>query len=326
LLLTSQSVNADLTGNARQLTITNTGNNEATGLSITYPTWPAGTPITTASSTCGNTLAPATHCIIIISPGSDATSNCNTGIVPTPGTIRVSATNVAATLTSEVVVLNYGCIYQGGFIYSVDDNTPPTGSIGGKIAAVTDNVSGQTSSSIATIGWGGYGTDIGSALYDNSAQGANEGSANSAAIIRALAMNYSRPHNGPSPELLSSDYAAGWCSSLSVDATGASSCTVPNTCYTNWYLPAICELGPFKQGATCTTTNIQQQLFENTLISKATLGLVTSPGHYWSSTEFLSYPSDYAWYESFGDHNVQQGYDGKGSSLNVRCSRSLSVS
>ncbi len=38
---------------------------------------------------------------------------------PSPGTITVSATNVATPATTNVVVLGYGCQYQGGFLYSV---------------------------------------------------------------------------------------------------------------------------------------------------------------------------------------------------------------
>ena len=68
------------------------------------------------------------------------------------------------------MVLSYGCIYQGGFIYSVDDTTADIGGIGGKTAAVNDTIPGQTSPTAATPDWGGNGTDIGSALYETNAQ------------------------------------------------------------------------------------------------------------------------------------------------------------
>ncbi|WP_028389203.1 hypothetical protein [Legionella fairfieldensis] len=189
--------------------------------------------------------------------------------------------------------------------------TAPTGSIGGKTAAVTDTVPGQTSLSIATPDWGGFGTDIGSALYETSAQGANNGSSNSATIVSTL-----------TPPTSLSDYAAGLCSTLSVDDTGASSCTTPSVCYTNWYLPAICELGPYGVICTSGSTNIQQQLFENTLIPSTTLGLVDA-GYYWSSTELSGLPQGIAWYEYFSTSSSTRSGVSKNSLLGVRCSRKL---
>ncbi|WP_242604060.1 DUF1566 domain-containing protein [Legionella jamestowniensis] len=54
-----------------------------------------------------------------------------------PTVVTVSADNAPST-DINVLVLGYGCIYQGGFLFSVDDSTSNTGSIGGKVAALTD--------------------------------------------------------------------------------------------------------------------------------------------------------------------------------------------
>jgi len=51
--------------------------------------------------------------------------------------VTVSASN-AATVTSNVFVLDYGCIYQDGYIFSIDDATTSTTSIGGKVVAQLD--------------------------------------------------------------------------------------------------------------------------------------------------------------------------------------------
>lgn len=317
--------NAALTGNPRQITIQNTGSAPATNVSASMSGQPLGTSIT--SNTCNGTLNAGASCIITVTPGAVASSNasstpCTSGTRPVPGVVTITADGG---LTSHVnaYVLSYGCIYQGGFIYSVDDTTLNAASIGGKTAALMDTYPGRPFPIITgTPNWGGYGIDIGSNLYETSPQGANNGSANSAAIISALTTNYSNPpYSGSSPVPLS-NYAAGLCSMLSVDSSGASSCTAPNTCYTDWYLPATCEQGPVVPLCTAGSTSIQKQLFENALIPGATLGLVNN-AYYWSSTESSINPASYGRLENFSTGGSNQGPEFKDSQLGVRCSRIL---
>ncbi|MCL9685121.1 hypothetical protein [Legionella maioricensis] len=307
LSVNNLSLNAQLTGSPRVIIISNVGSQTVTGLSVNFPTWPAGT---TATDNCGNTLAPGNSCTITITPGANPTTNCNTGLVPSPGVVTVSATN-AASVQTNVVVLSYGCIYQGGFIYSVDDTTPNTDSILGKIAAVTDTVPGTTAPAAGLPDWGGDGTDVspGGSTYENNPVGANNGSVNTATIISVLGC--SLPN------------AACSCNALSVNAAGTSSCSSPSLCYTGWYLPAICELGPFGIACTAGSTNIQEQLFvANPPIPG--LGLVDT-GYYFSSTEYSGTPTHYAWYEVFfTPGGGGQAFDGpKDFSLGARCSRAL---
>jgi hypothetical protein len=106
LSVNDPTINAALTGNSRQITITNTGATAATGLNISYEALPSGT---TVSGTCEGTIEPGTSCTMTITPGDTATSSCNTGIEPTSGTITVSATNVVTAVTINVFVLSYGC-------------------------------------------------------------------------------------------------------------------------------------------------------------------------------------------------------------------------
>ncbi|KTD35219.1 NHL repeat protein [Legionella moravica] len=315
--------NNALTGTPRQITITNTGSGEATNVLVSSSGLPSDASV--SPSSCATLAANGGQCVITVTPGAIASANassalCTTGVQP-EGSVSVTADGGLSALVN-VYVLSYGCIYQGGFIYSIDDTTTNTGSIGGKTAAVGDTYPGQTSVSLATPNWGGAGTSIGSALYETSSQGANNGSANSTAIISALTTNFSSPpYNGASPVPLV-NYAAGLCSLLSVNAAGATSCTSPNTCYTNWYLPAICEWGPL--GAICTSgsTNIQQQLYENVLIPSATLGLVSS-GFYWSSTENSFNPLNTAWYQFLG--GSFRSTTNKGARIGIRCSRALTL-
>lgn len=148
-----------VSGNSRSITITNTGDGPATGLSINQPGWPSGTSLS-PSSTCANggSLAAGASCTLVIAPGATATSNCTTGIAPTPGVLTVSA-NGGASASVNTTVIGYGCQYQGGFVFAMDDTTPTTGSIGGKVASLVDQAAPFISSGPqpTSIIWGSNG-------------------------------------------------------------------------------------------------------------------------------------------------------------------------
>lgn len=286
-------LNPALTGSARQITIQNTGTTEATGLNITYPAWPGGTPATTASSTCGATLAAGATCTITVLPGSEPTSDCNTGIVPTPGTISVSATNVASAVTSDVVVLSYGCQYQGGFLYSVDDTTANTDSIGGKVAGL-DNVSNSNRWINAT------GTDIpGAESNTNGIQNTDE-------IVANLACT-SSPNNCAAYQCRNNFTAGG---------------------YTDWYLPAICEEGfdRTSNGSGCGSGDAPTiQNMQSNLVDNGNVGSLSD--FYWSSTEYSPSPTVNAWNQDFatGGGGGGQYVDNKLFERAIRCSRALTI-
>lgn len=357
-------LNAALTGNARYITIQNTGTNPATGLSVSATGLPTGTNITTVPTTCTGTLAPSATCTVTITPGSNATSSCNTGIAPTPGTITVSATNVATPATSNVVVLSYGCQYQGGFLYSVNDTTnngvtetcttpPCTGSIGGKVASLTDQAapyinSGPQATSIiwssngtgATSGDVNYTSILGidetstdaapspaSPAYPGgtpaytACNGASDGACDSSNILSYY--NFNRVSGGAAPTPLNY-YAAGLC-------------TATINTYSDWYLPSICEIDSVSGNVTCPTG--AQSMVANLLFLIGDPGAGTPStscippsgtdclaGDYWSSTEFSTSPLSYAWDEYFapggGSH---QDFTIKNFRLGVRCSRALTL-
>ena len=317
--------NAALTGTPRQIVITNTGAIAATNVSITYPTWPAGT---TASSTCGSVLTAASSCTITITPGAAATSDCTSGIAPTSGVITMSADD-AADSHVPAAVLGYGCIYQGGYIFSIDDTTATTGSVGGKVAALYDQSTG--------IAWSSDGS--GSVSYDAvlgidetstasspsptsppypsgtqiyaACQGNSDGACNTANILSYY--NFNRTSGGPAPTPWD-QYAAGTCK-----ATIAG--------YSDWHQPAICELGydNFSNGSGCgtpsspTLQNMQSNLFENGNVGNLF-------GSHWSSTEFSGVPNFSAWMHYFdsglGGGSDQSPYQ-KGNTSSTRCARSL---
>lgn len=73
-------------------------------------------------------------------------------------------------------------------------------------AGATYQLANSTANHTVNVTFGTV-TNMGAALYETNAQGANDGCANSTAIISALTPNYSSPsYNGSSPVPLS-DYA-----------------------------------------------------------------------------------------------------------------------
>ncbi|HHI9468053.1 TPA: hypothetical protein ACP9DH_003890, partial [Legionella anisa] len=113
-------------------------------------------------------------CTITVTPGSTATSDgtnpCSSnGTAPLPGAVQVSADN-ATTVSTDVVVLSYGCIYQGGYVYAFDDTTPNTSSVGGKVATTSDQAApypnGIVWSSNGGTGGGTGGSDPVDVSYD----------------------------------------------------------------------------------------------------------------------------------------------------------------
>lgn len=314
--------NAALTGTPRVITITNSGTVTASNLDITYPTFPTGT---TATTNCDASLTASSSCTITITPGANATSSCDSGITPTPGNISISAEN-ASTVSSNVSVLTYGCIYQGGYIFSVDDTTSNTSGIGGKVAAQAD----QAAAFPAGIIWSsnGAGTyDGGSSIYgidetsttatpspnggslagQSSCNGATDGSCNTTNII----VVYSLPNTDPAISF--TNYAAGLCKA-----------TISG--YSDWYLPSVCEMGYDRTtvGTGCgsagspTLQNIQSNLVDNGDIGSLS-------GVFWSSSQLSSLPGTTAWFSTFATAGGNtQSSGSKGNAAGVRCVRSIS--
>ena len=278
----------DLTGNSRTITITNTGSNSA--MNVTYspsPALPNGTTISPES--CGTIVAYNT-CMLTITPGKTESATAgNTS--PTPITLSISGENTN-TLTPTVNILTYGSVYQGGYIYAVDDTTPNTGSIGGTVVTQTDQApdgvvwsSNGAGSAQAIVsydiipGIGENSTTTNSdpiyvdaqtsfnTTYSNtstfpfpsgsfsSCDGRTNGACNSANILtfyKAFVTNYgigSSPYALSAGPTTTSYYAAGRC-------------TATISGYSDWYLPAICEMGPDSGGSGCSasTQDIVSQL------------------------------------------------------------------
>ncbi|MFW2532738.1 MULTISPECIES: DUF1566 domain-containing protein [unclassified Legionella] len=272
-------LNAALTGTARVITLRNTGSFAAVNLNITPPTWPTGT---TSITTCGNTLTAGNDCTITITPGSTATSNgtnpCSNGTAPIAGEIQITANN-ANSISTNVVVLSYGCIYQGGYLFSVNDSTPNTSSIKGKVAATSDE---------ATLQWATVSNDTGADSNSN-------GLANTT-VLETPAGQYP---------------AAQACSNKTTQG------------YSDWYLPAICEMGydGSSDGSGCGSGGapLLQNLYSNLKTNGNIGGFGTAI--YWSSTEASASPLIVAWLQLF--INGSQTFTNKTGNFRIRCVRSF---
>ncbi|VEG91312.1 DUF1566 domain-containing protein [Legionella spiritensis] len=280
-------------GKSRLVTITNTGASDAINLTVTAPTWPAGT---THSTTCGTTLAAGDICTITIMPGNTATSDgtnpCSsgTGTAPVPGQISVTADN-ANTVNTNVVVLDYGCIFQGGYLFAIDDTTANTSSIGGKVAATSDQAATRWGPGSIAVG----GINELSMAGVNSCDGNSDGQCDTNRIVNA----------GLAPPV-----AAQICADLSAGGRD------------DWYLPAICEVGydPSSAGTGCgTQANPTLQNLFSTLKENNRGNLAND--FYWTSTEFSVIPDDIAWIVDFNPGNGDQLTEDKTVDHQVRCIR-----
>jgi len=382
LSISGLTLNGQSSGQSRVITITNTGDDSATGLSINYPLWPTGTVVdmsSTSACIAGSTLVAGGSCTITVAPGSTATSGagnaaCTTGIAPIPGVISVTATN-ANQVSTNVVVLGYGCIYQGGFIYAITETTDKSKSIGGTVTSFSDQASQFHNGVIwSSNGSGGTGSDVSEDTipliaetstpsdsysqakttfnnnYSNtntfpfpesdsfaSCNGAYDGQCDTGNILTLYNTYRTNYGIGSNPYTLAAGptnltyFAAGLCSNYTIDSLGNSPCST-GTCYNNWYLPAICEMGPVSNASGCaaSTQNIINNIPDlignpnsGNPSTSCTLGANCLAGNYWSSTEYSGGPWLIAWVQYFASGGSMQSSYSKNFQHGVRCSRAL---
>ena len=158
--------NPALTGNPRIITVTNTGSVTATDVTVSVaPALPSGT---TVASNCTN-LPAAASCTLTVTPG--ATPSAAAGVTAPAVPVATIAASNGNTLTVPIQVLGYGSVYQGGYVFAIDDTTSDTGSVGGKVAALSD--------ASTALAWGGLGTATG-------ASSLSDGQTNTATIVTVL--------------------------------------------------------------------------------------------------------------------------------------------
>ena len=292
-----------LMGNPRIFTVTNTG--AVTALAVIHarstssPAWPSGT---NSSSNC-TTLAPGASCTITITPGNTASAAPGV-LAPVPITLSVGGSNTNL-LTPTVQVLTHGSVYQGGYVFSIDDNTPNTGNIGGKVAALNDASSGLIWSS---NGNGGAPADV---AY-NVIPGVDELSTPVGGIC-----------NGGTDGACNTTEITNFYTGVNNTYYAAGACRATMNTYSDWYLPAVCELGSDASPGCAGAQSMQANLIDNNALSVGTLPTAIS---YWSSTPSNAAPDFNAWEHQFGVGVLAASSSNfKHELYRVRCVRALTL-
>ena len=290
-----------ISGSPRTVTVTNTGTDLALALAlVATPALPAGSVV--SSNTCGD-LAAGASCVLTITPGAIPSATPG-DTAPVPITLRITGSNTN-TVTTDVSVLDHGSVYQSGFVFALDDTTPTSGSVGGKVAALADS---STGAPWAVTAGGAPAFDILPGISETDVappcNGNRDGACNTNVIVSYYAAT---PLNL---------YAAGLCKDT---LNGLS----------DWYLPAICEMGfdNIGSGSSCGTPGASLvDNIQSNLVDKGNIGGIVDNSFYWSSTQFASVPDfgGYAHYFATQGGSQQVGYN-KNQPLQTRCVRALTV-
>ena len=289
LAVNDVALSANLTGMPRVINVTNTGSATATSVAYTVsPALPTGTTIAPAS--CGD-LAPLASCALTITPGATASAAPgDTG--PVAITLTIAGTNTNS-LGVSLQVLTYGSVYQSGYVFAVDDTAPGNVSIGGKVAALVD----QT----ANAPW--------SATLDN---------------IPGVSETSTTPCNGKLDGACDTAAIDGFYSSVSATSYAAGFCSATIGGLTDWYLPAICEVG-YDNASGCGTSSAPTlQNMQSSLVDNGNMGGFNFANYYWSSTAYAAIPTNFAWMQVFEPTGASlQSGAVKSTVLNVRCARAM---
>ncbi len=273
-------------GTPRVFTVQNTGMATATGVTCPTSTSPSITSITCVG--CGTILSNGT-CTVTIQP-SAMPSAAVADASPTPITLTIQGNNTNM-LNPTVNILTYGSFYEAGWLFSIIETTNTSQSIGGTVAAESDNVSQNTTE------YSPSGDNTTFAMYSGT-----NGLSNTQAMV--------------------AQYGAGtYSATVCTGSSGGG--------YTDWYLPAICQMGfggsdtNFNCGASPgSIPNIQYNLLETN--TTQSFNFVNS-GNYWSSTASENSAPVVAWFQRFavGRGAGVQGGGFVNYPFGVRCVRAI---
>ena len=322
LSVKNTALNAALTGVSRQLVITNTSNSTATNVRYVVARLPSDASISPAR--CGD-IASGQTCTLTVTPGATAIST---------SLYILSDDEETNELTVALNILSYGSQYQGGYVFSIDDTTPTTQSVGGTVAALSNQAllwplgiiwasngvydcayvqgSGPDTFANCTSYVDIPGINEVSTSPPDACNGNSDGTCNTAQIV-----NYFTSGGALNEPILLDKYAAGLCKA-----------TIEG--YSDWYLPAICEMGYYVPGSQTPTIDSgcgtqSAPAMQNMLSNLANLSVGNLFGVTWSSTEYSHDDGTYnnAWSQYFLGQNSYQTHDGKENTSGVRCVRAL---
>ena len=297
-----------LGGVARIITVTNTTDTEVSLGGLNIEGLPNDTSYTTTCTEGDVLAAKEGSCAITIQPGhlvSEGVAGlpCTQGGMPKPGTITLNTS--LESISAQVLVLGYGCVYQGGYVFALDDATPSTQSVGGTVVTLIEEPELISWKPLNAADNEVVGIDETSTPDDAHKLGCN-GHIDGACNTQQIVLSYATEN--------SADYAAGLCQEKRHG-------------YADWYLPSICEMGYDANlaGSGCgtkdepTMQNIQSSLMDKPMIESLT-------GIYWSATQCSLLPSSLgAWIQAFDGVFTQsyQFYGDKGTAYRVLCVRKL---
>lgn len=270
-----------LSGTIRTITITNQGSSPANNVKVNKPIFPNGTSIYNYS--CKGTIKPGGFCKIAIIPGSEASHDKNGNPCTTsPGTDPIASVVTVSADNAEPANINV-LVLGYGCRFALQ---------GGYLFSVDDtNLEGSISGKVASY------EDV----EPHGEQWADKGyNSEMSATDISNGMNNMR-------NISTDNYPAGHICSVSKAQN-----------FTDWYLPAICELGRYKgngnnPGCPDHNANLYVMLYQQQLSDIS--------GQYWSSTEWKNKPSSDAWFMDFD--KVKSNYNSKQNSNLVRCIRTF---
>lgn len=307
-----------LTGTPRKITLS-IDSGEVRNVTFQFDeSFPSDAKFTPEEGICG-TITLDNPCTITITPGKTPTSSSSALTV---------FEDTVTSFSMPIDILSYNSEYQGGYVFSVDDTTPDTQSVGGKVAAK------ENQAPIFPFGiiWASNGKtdcpkkgaepykdctaydfisgidELSKASEDDAfCDGNTNGACDTGKIVEFIQSNYGAATNG--------FYAADLC-------------TAEMDGYTDWYLPAICELGYYQPAPKTPDIDSGCGTAENPLLQNFASNLndevlKTMQGPFWSSTEFSCTDDTCgnAWSHYFTSNT--QTHDGKENTLGVRCVRAI---
>ena len=261
-------------GTPRVITITNTGSGPA--LNVTFDPPSSASIASVLPTNCG-TIAAGDTCALTVTPTatpSAAVADTN----PTPIIVNISGDNTN-TVSPSISVLTYGSFYQAGFLFSIIETANTSLSIGGTVAADTDNAT--QNSTLYSLN----GADTTPTMY-----GGTDGAANTAAMVTQYGAG---------------NYSATTCTTFSGGG------------YADWYQPSICQMGfggsdgNFDCGP---SPGLIPNMQYNLLVMNPSQNFnFVNFGLYWSSTASESGAPNNSWYQQL----ATGGGDGFQNSFNV---------